>query len=107
MNDAGQSDQLDREIEEPVGSVFLQKQTYRRRRLADSARVLPVLGLLLWMVPLLWGASGKGQSASSALIYIFAVWGGLVVCAAFIILLLNRRDQGRAPDEGASREAGQ
>ena len=70
----------------PDGPLFLERQSYRQRRLMDAVRLLPVLGLLLWMVPLAWplaqsGAEGGPESVpmSVALKYLFGVWGGLVV----------------------------
>ena len=35
-------------------AVFLERQSYRRRRLMDVARLLPILGAALFAVPLLW-----------------------------------------------------
>lgn len=66
---------------------FVEQRTYRRRRLMDIARLAPLIGALLFMVPLLWprqdlsagGAGASGTSMSSAMIYIFAVWIGLVL----------------------------
>ena len=73
--------------ERPRSPIFLQRQSYRRRRLMDAARFLPVLGLLLWAVPLLWHTSGpEGVRGSGALTYIFGVWG-LLVLAAFVLSL--------------------
>jgi len=65
-------------------SVFLERQTYRRRRLMDAARLLPVLGALMFAVPLLWpGADDPGGAApvptSRAIRYIFGVWALLIL----------------------------
>jgi hypothetical protein len=64
-------------------SVFLERESYRRRRLMDAARLLPILGALLFMLPLLWpdpdpGEATNGIAMSSAMIYVFAVWIGLI-----------------------------
>ena len=72
--------------------LFVQPQTYRRRRIMDTVRALPVLGVLLWAVPLLWGTGGVGPSASSALVFVFAVWIGLVGAAAILARRLARED---------------
>lgn len=65
--------------------VFLERQSYRRRRLLDAARLLPLMGAALFAVPLLW-ERGEGAEApvptSSAILYIFSVWAGLVVVNA-------------------------
>ena len=64
------------------GPVFLERASYRQRRLTDAARLMPVLGALLWAVPLLWT---RGESFSSAaLLYLFGVWIVLVVAAALL-----------------------
>lgn len=61
-------------------AVFHEKRTYRQRRVMDAAKVLPVLAIFLWCVPLVWPQSGDGAvSSATALIYIFAVWAVLIV----------------------------
>lgn len=70
------------------GPVFLERATYRQRRLVDAARLLPVLGVFLWAMPLLWGAGGTTTSA--AILYIFAAWLGLVIGAAVLAFGLGR-----------------
>ena len=70
--------------------IFLERRSYRRRRLWDAVRMLPFLGAVLWMVPLMWprpdGVEEQGVTTSAALLYIFAVWVGL----AFVARLLAR-----------------
>lgn len=60
--------------------LYLERETYRRRRIMDGARVLPVLAFVLILLPVLWTPSGMG-TADEAL-YLFAVWLGLIVVAA-------------------------
>ena len=73
---------------------FLERQSYRRRRLIDSIRVVPVLAGVLWAVPLLWprGEDGGNVSTSGAVIYIFLVWLALVVAGAWLAAALKRSD---------------
>jgi len=82
----------------PTRPVFLGQARYRQRRLRDAARLLPVLGVVLWMIPLLWPRGpGGGTLNSDALIYMFAVWIALIVTA----LLMSRwlvRDEDLAED---------
>jgi len=60
--------------------VFHEKRTYRRRRLMDAARFAPVLAMFLWLVPLFWSQTGESRiSSATALIYIFALWAGVIV----------------------------
>ncbi|MCC1491775.1 hypothetical protein [Cognatishimia sp. F0-27] len=74
-------------------AVFLERQTYRRRRLADGARALPVLGLLLWFLPMVWSAKENGVQATHALIYIFLIWTGLVALSAGVLLALRHTER--------------
>ena len=65
--------------------VFLERQSYRRRRVIDAARVLPFIGLLLWLIPLLWREDGEvAVRSSSAILYLFGVWILLVAGAAVL-----------------------
>lgn len=85
------------------GPLFLERRSYRQRRIMDAARLLPVLGALLWCVPLLW-AEGRGAGASegvrtsSAIVYIFGVWAFLAVGALVLSLVIRDRTDRGAPD---------
>ena len=84
-------------MERGRASIFLERQTYRRRRLIDWIKFLPLLGVVLWMIPLLWGTQGDDAvSTGSALIYIFLIWFLLVlasyVSARSLKTALDRRD---------------
>ena len=80
----------------PKAPVFLEKASYRQRRLRDAARLLPIVGLVLWMLPLTWSeVDGADGGASSALIYIFGVWVLLIVLAA----VFSRHMGSRSIDE--------
>ena len=68
---------------------FLERRSYRRRRRLDGLRLLPILGLWLFMVPLLWPGSAArltdtGVSMSAALLYIFLVWCTLIILCAVL-----------------------
>ncbi|WP_299732960.1 hypothetical protein [uncultured Tateyamaria sp.] len=64
--------------------VFLERRSYRRRRMMDALRLLPILGLFLWMLPLFWPTAADGPGApdkmamSTAVTYVFAVWLTLI-----------------------------
>ena len=65
--------------------VFLERQSYRRRRVIDAARMLPFIGMLLWLIPLLWREDGEvAVRSSSAILYLFGVWILLVAGAAVL-----------------------
>jgi hypothetical protein len=69
----------------PRPPLFVGRSTYRRRRLADAARILPVLGMVLVVLPMLWAPADDG-TRSTALdgIYLFAIWGALIGAAALL-----------------------
>ncbi|MEM6374267.1 MAG: hypothetical protein AAF727_16040 [Pseudomonadota bacterium] len=68
-------------------TLFLERRSYRRRRMMDALRLLPVLGVLLWMLPLFWPTSADGPGAtdkmamSTAVTYVFVVWLALIGAA--------------------------
>lgn len=71
--------------------VFLERQSYRRRRLIDLVRVLPLVGMFLWALPLFWGGDTPNEiSTSAAMIYVFAVWFVLSICAAILAQFVRR-----------------
>ena len=75
-------------------SVFLARSGYKRRRAMDAARILPLLGGLLFMLPVL-GASGGTRAVG---LYLFIVWAVLVLLAAGLSRLLGPpRDEPAAP----------
>lgn len=81
----------------PQRPVFLPPATYRRKRLRDAARLLPVLGAALLLVPLLWTGSDApgGVGNAGALLYLLAVWASLIVAAALLSrILAPERDDG-------------
>lgn len=65
--------------------LFLARRSYRRRRLMDAARLLPVLGLILILLPGLWHpADTPAPDTGRGGLYLFAVWIALIG-AAFLI----------------------
>lgn len=74
-------------------AAFLAKDRYRKRRMRDLARAVPVIGGILLMLPLLWS---NGTLNSTAIVYVFAVWVLLIVLAAVISRLVST-DSPKAP----------
>ena len=62
--------------------LFLAPASYRRRRLSDAARLLPVFGIILLFLPLMWTESADLRLTSGHVIYFFGVWLFLVIVAA-------------------------
>ncbi len=83
--------------------VFLERQNYRSRRLRDAARLLPLAGALLFLLPLLWPRANQLAGAddpvrmSDAIFYIFAVWAGLIVAVGLFGLAVRRWGQSEPP----------
>ncbi len=68
-------------------AVFLERQAYHHRRMRDLARAVPIFGVVLLSIPLLWVRSGPevaGATTSQALVYVFVVWIFLIGLAAVI-----------------------
>jgi hypothetical protein len=85
--------------------VFLERRTYRMNRLQDAARLLPVLGMILFFGPVFisddGGASdahGAGAGLAEWLVYCFVVWLLLIAMTMLVNRALaqgERRPQGR------------
>ncbi len=66
----------------PKPPLFLARAPYRRRRLRDAARLLPVLGVFLLLLPLLWTSESGMALRSGDVIYFFTIWLVLIALAA-------------------------
>ncbi|SPH17445.1 hypothetical protein DEA8626_00967 [Defluviimonas aquaemixtae] len=85
---------------------FLARENYRRRRLFDAARLLPLLGLFLFLVPILWQPAATPEpDTARGLIYLFAVWALLIVAAFLLARRLGRTDPSDRRS-GENREEG-
>ncbi len=82
--------------------LFLERATYRRRRLADAARLLPIFGIVLLALPMLWSSGeGSGVLTTHVMGYIFGVWVMLAVLGAVLQAYLapDDRKAGAEKDE--------
>ena len=81
--------------------LTLARRSYRRRRLRDAARLLPLLGAVLMTVPILLGQGdptaaappGAAQGARALgpdAIWLFALWTAMVLAA--LVLSRTLRD---------------
>ncbi|UWR00996.1 hypothetical protein K3729_08645 [Rhodobacteraceae bacterium S2214] len=66
--------------------LYLARASYRQRRLRDVIRMLPFVGFLAWILPIM---SGLIPATSSVGLYIFAVWVILIIVAAVITRSLS------------------
>lgn len=80
--------------------LFLPRASYRRRRLRDAARLLPLFGAFLILLPILWSpASTRGSDTAPDGIYLFAVWAGLIAAAFLLSRHLGGDDAGQADED--------
>lgn len=82
--------------------LFLGRIPYRRRRLRDAARLLPVAGAFLMILPILWTpAGGEGNRLLSAdVIWFFVTWAALILIAALLAPGLTQPDGQRGDGDG-------
>lgn len=80
MSEPG-SDRVARRLPRPPPPLFLEQESYRRRRVMDAARLLPLFGLALLMVPVFWG---QGHSVAKGAVYLFVVWFGIILAAGLL-----------------------
>jgi hypothetical protein len=83
----------------PRSPLFLARASYRRRRLRDAARLLPIVGAFLLLLPILWMPDGRIKLTSADIIYFFAAWAGLILVAAAFARGLRVGDRGDEDDD--------
>lgn len=74
----------------PDRPLFLERASFRRRRLSDAARVLPVLALLLILVPVWWVPDRV--SFTGGAIWLFGLWAMLIAAIWALHRALRRAD---------------
>lgn len=87
-----------RGVKRQKAPMFLPRPDYKRRRLVDVARLLPLFGGFLWLMPILWGP-GETAARDTAPdgIYLFAAWALLIAVAALLAPgLADAADDGAA-----------
>jgi hypothetical protein len=83
--------------------LFLDRQVYRRRRLRDAARLLPMFGAFFFLLPILWSPeTTTGPDTATDGLYIFGVWAILVALAAAFAPGLT--DEDPAPGDGRGED---
>lgn len=68
----------------PDRPLFLERASFRRRRLGDVARVLPVIAMVAILLPVWW--LPETFSFSSGAVWLFGLWAVLIL----LIWLLHR-----------------
>ena len=78
-------------MSEPRRPLFLERANYRGRRLADAARILPVAGAFLFLLPILWQpANSEPHGTTDDWLYLFGVWAALILAAGLLAPRLMR-----------------
>ena len=80
----------------PKPPLFLARAVYRRRRLRDAARLVPLVGAFLLLLPMLWRQEA-GLGAGWDWLYLFAVWALLIGLAAALAPGLAAADSDAEP----------
>lgn len=90
----------------PRTPEFLARESFRLRRVMDAARLLPVVGFILVLLPLLrHSPETEAPPTASEAVYLFAVWAGLIVIAYALSLWLRRAlDPGKPGSRAGSGE---
>ena len=88
-------------MKKPRRPLFLARIPYRRRRLRDAARLLPVFGAFLMVLPVMWTSPDRAVRVTSIdLVYFFTIWIVLILVAAgFASGLSVAEDDSRGPDD--------
>ncbi len=78
-------------MREPGKPLFLERQSYRRRRMIDASRIAPLFGGFLFLIPLVWPDAGEntGPQLAQKGLFIFVVWFLLVLVSALIAARLK------------------
>lgn len=74
----------------PDRPLFLERASFRRRRLGDAARVLPVLAAGLILVPVWWVPDRISFAAGA--VWLFGLWAVLIVTIWALHRALRRAD---------------
>lgn len=85
----------------PSPPLFLRPASYRRRRRRDAARLLPFVGMFLFMLPILWAPQNSfARDTAPDGIYLFLVWAILIIMAFLISRSLVSPAEEDDPDPG-------
>lgn len=70
--------------------LFLEQASFRRRRLGDAARILPVTALVMFLLPVWWFPVQISFATGAALM--FSAWAILIVLVAVLHRALLRAE---------------
>lgn len=90
---------------QPQSPLFLARASYRRRRLIDASRLLPLAGTFLFLLPMFWGGAGQGGDTAVDGLYLFIAWAVLVLGAALLAPGLSADPPPDDPDPALGRDS--
>ena len=76
------------------GISRVEHPAYRRQRITDAARLLPVIGFFLFILPVLATSGSDSVTTAGGFVFVFSIWGILIVASALLSLWLGRDDGG-------------
>lgn len=85
--------------------LFLERASFRRRRLGDAARVLPVTAALAVLMPVWWAPRAVSFAAGAA--WFFGLWAALILAVWSLHRALLRAEAATLRAEAAVAEAAQ
>ena len=83
--------------------LFLERASFRRRRLGDAARVLPVAATALMLVPVWWVP--RSLSFAGGAVWFFGLWAALIVAVMALHRALLRAESVAARAAGDDPDA--
>lgn len=80
-------------MNEKSQTQFLDHKSYRQKRLTDASKLLPIVGMLAFILPpiYLFSPLDVQLSPGSTAIFLFVVWIVLILCAAVLAPLMQSR----------------
>jgi hypothetical protein len=71
----------------------------------DGARMLPVAGAFLLLLPILWRPTAEGHHTAAEGLYLFGVWGLLILAARLLARPLLATEDDPAPEQDEHPDA--
>ncbi|MDZ7709890.1 MAG: hypothetical protein U5K36_07330 [Roseovarius sp.] len=84
--------------------VFLARRSYRRRRVADAARLSAAGGRDPFLRAAALAGGADGARTVSAMIYVFGLWAVLVVLSAVLSRHLRGEEDERGGEDGGGAQ---
>lgn len=93
-------------MKETTRPLFVEQATYRARRTMDAARLLPLLGAILFLglLPLIRSNTSEAATSGSVL-FMFGVWVVLIVMAGVLARPLHRIERAETTASTPDQEA--